>query len=82
MDEDNACNPCSCNVERCCRVLLLHVDDPRRGVGSGNSLMWAGLADSSVRAPSGVVWCVLSLFHISCCSSTDNGDNRLWLVTG
>ena len=39
--DESACNTVSCVRDRRCRVLLLHLDDPRRGVGSGNSLMLA-----------------------------------------
>ncbi len=45
----------SCSDERSRRVLLLHVDDPRRGVGRGDSLMLVWLGDWMVSVPSGVV---------------------------
>ena len=53
--DESACNTVSCVCDRRCRVLLLHLDDPTRGVGTGNNLTLVWLAVCMVRVSSWVV---------------------------
>ncbi len=53
-DVESDCNTTSCLADLRCRVLLLQLEDPTRGVGSGSSLTVVRLGDCMKRIPSGV----------------------------